>query len=82
VRTEPGGDEEPANIALAEDELVVRGERLGPLIIRVTSASAMDGTRAMAPSMISSNRGQSGSSSRWLKSGGMPSRDQGAGLRS
>ena len=29
VRAEPGGHEEPANLALAEDELVVRRERLG-----------------------------------------------------
>ena len=54
----------------------------GPLIIRLTPASAMAGTRRTAPSMISSNRGQSGASSLPLKSAGTPSSDHGAGSRS
>ena len=54
----------------------------GPLIIRETPASAIDGTRRTAPAMISSNRGQSGASSLPLKSAGTPSSDHGAGLRS
>ena len=43
---------------------------------------AMAGTRRTAPAEISSKRGQSGGSSFPLKSGGIPPRDQGAGLRS
>jgi len=54
----------------------------GPLIIWRTPASAMAGTRRTAPALISSKRGQSGDSSLPLKSGGMPSRPNGAGFRS
>ena len=54
----------------------------GPLMSRVTSASAIDGTRRTAPCMIGSKRGQSGGSSRPLKSAGTPSRAHGSGSRS
>ena len=45
----------------------------GPLISRVTLTSSIAGTRLDELSAISSNRGQSSSSSRPLKSGGMRS---------
>ena len=51
----------------------------GPLMIRLTPASAIAGTRRMAPSMIASKRGQSGARSLPLKSGGTPSSAHGAG---
>ena len=54
----------------------------GPLMTRLTPASAMVGTRRMAPSMIGSKRGMSGASNLPLKSGGTPSTDHGAGSRS
>ena len=38
----------------------------GPLMTRLTPASAMDGTRRIAPSMISSKRGMSGPESSFL----------------
>ena len=49
----------------------------GPLMSRAISASAMAGTRRMAPSMIGAKRGQSGGSSLPLKSAGTPSSDHG-----
>ena len=54
----------------------------GPLMSCRTPASAMAGTRRTAPALISSKRGQSGASSRPLKSAGMPSSPKVAGLRS
>ncbi len=51
----------------------------GPLITRLTPASAMAGTRRMAPAMIDSKRAMSGARSLPLKSGGMPSSAHGAG---
>ena len=78
----PAATKNPRDLGLAEDELVVRREPSGPLMIRVTPASAIAGTRRTAPAMISSNRGQSGARSLPLKSAGTPSSDHGAGLRS
>ena len=54
----------------------------GPLTRRTTSASFKDGVRTIALVMSGSKRSQSGSSSRPLKSEGMPSRPHGAGWRS
>ena len=54
----------------------------GPLMKWLMPASAMAGTRRMAPAMIASKRGQSGARSLPLKSAGTPSSDQGAGSRS
>ena len=54
----------------------------GPLISRTTSISSSDGTRTIAFSISSSKRGQSSASSLPLKSGGIPSSDQGAHCRS
>ena len=54
----------------------------GPLMTRLTPASAIAGTRRMAPSMIDWKRSMSGARSLPLKSGGMPSSDHGAGSRS
>ncbi len=54
----------------------------GPLISFTTSASSSDGTRTIAFSISSSNRGQSSARSLPLKSAGIPSSDHGAGLRS
>src|SRR3954463_682790 len=59
----------------------------GPLMSRVTLTSSMAGTRTFDASAISSKRGQSSSSRRPLKSGGMrstrcSSSDHGALLRS
>jgi len=54
----------------------------GPLMSLTTSISASDGTRTMAFSISSSKRGQSSSSSRELKSAGIPSSPQGSHWRS
>ena len=73
VRAEAGGHEQPAHRGLAEAELAVGRERLGPLISRVTRTSSKSGTRLRALTTISSKRSQSSSSRRPLKSGGMAS---------
>ena len=54
----------------------------GPLTRVTISESSRDGTRVIAASNSGLKRSQSGSSSRELKSAGMPSIAQGAGLRS
>ena len=54
----------------------------GPLISLTTSTSSSDGTRTIAFCISSSKRGQSSARSLPLKSGGIPSSDHGAGLRS
>ena len=45
MRAEPGGHEEAADLALAEDELVVRRERLGP-VDDPRNAGVLDGRHA------------------------------------
>ena len=54
----------------------------GPLMSVTISASASSGTRVVAASNNGAKRSQSGSSSLWLKSAGMPPIPHGAGFRS
>ena len=54
----------------------------GPLIIVMTSARPIDGTRETACAIRSSNRSQSGARSLCVKSRGIPSSPQGSGERS
>ena len=82
VGAEAGGHEEATDLALAEDELVVRREGLRP-VDHPVDPGVLD--RRHSPdraSMIYSKRGQSGARSLPLKSAGTPSSDHGAGSRS
>ena len=82
-RVEAGADVEAAQLRrLAEDEVAIGREALGPLISCLTPAVASAGTRASAGAMNCSKWSQSGSSSVKWKPSGMPSSAQGIGFGS